>query len=372
MTLCLAPLIAHIIAGVPEPVILRNPPPNWNARICHYNPTSILWRYFVITDRRARARAWTALDMAATNAEFWTGTQWDGSEAMITRSRPICIRFAKHSRISFVSASAAKTVVITFQGIQACYALVSGANGGYGLTSGIQTIFFPLAICSLLRLPAALWLSEEYGYASGDWPEDSMSDPSATSTNAFTAAIARNGEGTERGLSQASMGANPSDPAVQEHIGSPTGLSPVRFLEDERSTLHELFYPTRGCRGVTTRIFFLTLILALWVLDLLYFRPSTELIWTATNLSVNIFYCFLLSVTFIVMSAYILKGESTTTIIPCISSTWYKVYTYLLFMFTLILLIVSALETQRTPCGQYTTYSTALIIEKGWIKEICP
>jgi hypothetical protein len=117
---------------------------------------------------------------------------------------------------------------------------------------------------------------------------------------------------------------------------------------------------------------FLVAIPGLWVLDLLYFQPGTDLIWAATNLSVNIFYCFLLSVTFIVMSVYLLKGESTTTIIPCISSVWYRVYTYVLFMFTLILLIVSALETQRTPCGQYTTYPTALIVEKGWIQEICP
>lgn len=192
------------------------------------------------------------------------------------------------------------------------------------------------------------------------------------STNPVTAAVARNGEGTERGLFPATTGATPSDPALQEHIGSSIGLDPVRFLEDERSAVRELFYPTLGRRGIATRILFLGAILGLWVLDLLYFQPGTDLIWTATNLSVNIFYCFLLSVTFIVMSAYILKGESTTTIIPCIGSPWYQLYTYILFMFTLILLVVSALETQRTPCGQYTTYSTALIVEKGWIKEICP
>lgn len=376
LTLCLAPLIAHIIAGVPNPVILQNPAPHWTARVCHYNPTSILWRYFVIVDRRARARTWTALDMAACNAEFWTGTRWDGSEGMITRTRSRCLRFSAHSRVDLVSASTLKTVVITFQGVQACYALLAGLKGGrYGLTSGVHTIFFPLAVLGLVRLPAALWLSEEYAYACGVWAADPLTDRLVTSLSTSFAPIARSGGHPEMELSTTTMvnRLNTSDdPSARENAGSYTGLHPMYLLEDEHTAADGLFYPIHDSRGIATRVLFPISILGLWVLNLLYFRPSTDVIWTAANLSVNVYYFFILTVTALVITAYIVKGDSTTTIIPCISSTWYKVYTYIIFILTLILLIVSALETQRTPCGQYTTYSTALITEKGWMQWICP
>lgn len=373
LTLCLAPLIAHIIAGVPNPVILQNPAPHWTARVCHYNPTSILWRYFVIVDRRARARTWTALDMAACNAEFWTGTRWNGSEAMITKTRSRCLRCSTHSRVGLVSTSTLKTVVITFQGVQACYALLAGLKGGrYGLTSGVHTIFFPLAVLGLIRLPAALWLSDEYGYACGDWVEDPVPDRSVSNPNTSIAPIARNVDHHEMELSTTTMVNISEDPSAREHADSYMGLRPMYLLEDGHSAADGLIHPILGCPGIATRVIFPTSILGLWVLNLLYFRPSTDVIWTAANLSVNVYYFFILTVTSVVITAYIVKGDTTTTIIPCISSTWYKVYTYVLFILTLILLVVSALETQRTPCGQYTTYSAALISEKGWMKWICP
>lgn len=69
-TLCLAPLIVHIVAGVPSPVYLSNPRPRWHERLGHYNPTSILWRYFSVIDRRTRSKACNSANMAASNANF--------------------------------------------------------------------------------------------------------------------------------------------------------------------------------------------------------------------------------------------------------------------------------------------------------------
>lgn len=55
------PLATHIVFGLPEPVILRSKeeehhsPPSWSDRLTHFNPVSILWRYYSIADRRFRA-----------------------------------------------------------------------------------------------------------------------------------------------------------------------------------------------------------------------------------------------------------------------------------------------------------------------------
>lgn len=66
--LCPAPLFAHIISGTPSPSYLALTRPKWYDRLCIYNPTSILWRYAVIADRRIRAKSWHHNDLAAANA----------------------------------------------------------------------------------------------------------------------------------------------------------------------------------------------------------------------------------------------------------------------------------------------------------------
>jgi hypothetical protein len=89
LTLCLAPLVAHIFVGAPEPVVLTSTPPRWHERILHFNPTSIYWRYYVITIRLARAESWSKDETVATNAIFWVGgkLKWDGSEAIMTEQK---------------------------------------------------------------------------------------------------------------------------------------------------------------------------------------------------------------------------------------------------------------------------------------------
>ncbi|KAK0627391.1 hypothetical protein B0T14DRAFT_512533 [Immersiella caudata] len=52
---------------------------------------------------------------------------------------------------------------------------------------------------------------------------------------------------------------------------------------------------------------------------------------------------------------YAVRGGCRSTIIPCISKTWYKVLTALFWAAWLGLAVISAVETRRTPCGKYTT-----------------
>ncbi|KAK2630056.1 hypothetical protein QTJ16_000876 [Diplocarpon rosae] len=174
-TLCLTPLLAHIIAGTPDVVCLDVPRTNfsWLQKICHYNPTTIIWRYFAIADRRIRAKAWDANHLAASNSLFWTRRGWDGSEAMIERSRRYCIKPPGCTRSPILSKSFAKTVIVTLQGVQAAYALVGGLSGSSDLATSvsISSIFFPLAVIGLLRLFAAPWLTDDFVYAEGDGRE---------------------------------------------------------------------------------------------------------------------------------------------------------------------------------------------------------
>lgn len=93
-TLCLAPLVTHTLVGAPDLVVLRNPQPRWTDRVCHFNLTSIYWRYYVITCRRVCSMNWNSADMASSNAAFWTGcdSKGDGSETMMLKSRAFCTK----------------------------------------------------------------------------------------------------------------------------------------------------------------------------------------------------------------------------------------------------------------------------------------
>lgn len=182
-TLCLAPLIAHIIAGVPQTSYLCSRRPKWHEIIGHYNPTSIMWRYAAITDRRLRARFWDRMDLAASNTLFWTSRGWDGSESMIILTSPYCFHLPERARVAVLSREMVKTVIVTCQGIQAVMILLGTITARsttfFEPYIATDTIFFPLAIIGLLRLYCGLWLSEDYAYALL-WSEGEGNNPAET------------------------------------------------------------------------------------------------------------------------------------------------------------------------------------------------
>jgi hypothetical protein len=108
------------------------------------------------------------LDLAASNAKFWTGHGWDGSESILQASREFCAQLPRTRRNELFSASTATTVVVILQGLQRVYELNMGILGGrgYSLTVALDYIFVPLAVLGLLRLSAAPWLTDHYAYAS--------------------------------------------------------------------------------------------------------------------------------------------------------------------------------------------------------------
>ncbi|CZR67769.1 uncharacterized protein PAC_17668 [Phialocephala subalpina] len=329
LTLCLAPLVAHIAAGVPPPTYLHSKRPRWHDSICHYNPTSIIWRYLAIIDRRCRAKSWTPVDMAASNAIFWTGHDWDGSEVMTQRSRDFLVRAPNHHHIEPASMSTITTIIVTLQGAQALYSLIAGQGGSYAFTVAISTIFYPLATLGLLRLPAALWLTNDYAYRNvEDW------DSSVETVG------------------------------IELQPGSDSQSKSALMVQPTTSSLEipiilDRFHSPRIWRSVAVRAFYLLLILGLLVMCIFEFFPHEGADdFTATTLSLSLLFLLFLTFTFGTMSLYVLLGRCNTTIIPCITDLWYKVYTGILFFAMLLVFILAALETRRSACGRYTTYPT--------------
>lgn len=340
-TLCLAPLIVHIVSGAPSPVYLSTPRPHWHERLGHYNPTSILWRYFSILDRRVRSRAWNAPDMAASNALFWTSRGWDGSEDMMRKSRRFCSRIPSSSHVAWVSKSSAETLATVLQGLQAIWQLVGGLNGGgYTFTIALGTVLGPLAILGLLRLPVAVWISDDYSYVDIDADENVGvdSDPDVYIQEGY------------------SLTSTPTTPKLQTAPTSQSLFS-VGLLQPSSIQVSDQLHPTHSWRGRTIRILFLSPLIALFVLALLYLIPynSPNSFFTLTQFLVALFYMTFLACSIPIYTFYFLTHNSTSTIIPCITSLWYKIYTFFLIICMLILILIAGLETRRTPCGIYTT-----------------
>ncbi|KAI0149815.1 hypothetical protein F4776DRAFT_180592 [Hypoxylon sp. NC0597] len=313
ITLSLAPLLAHIVAGVSEPVALCGDEPKWYDHISHYNPTSILWRYAAITDRRIRACAWDKGTLAATNALFWTSKGWDGSEGMVTRALPFCVRLPRRARLKIFSWETIKTIITTMQGLQV---IANGLSNFYGPNSltlgfGVDVVFYPLAILGLLRLFAAFWLADDY---------------------AFT-----------------------------EHQVVPTKTHP---LDAQRASIDSLL-ETRSIANLSTsqfrpsswasRLFLIFYVLFLQgFLGILFFYASREY-QTVTSLIFYLVYQIILAVSILLFTYYFIRGLNSTTIIPCISSWWYKAYSVILMGSMVALVTVACIQTRRTPCGKYTS-----------------
>jgi hypothetical protein len=269
--------------------------------------------------------------MAASNAVFWTTERWDGSEEMIQKSRGYCLREPAHTHIDLVSGTSAKTLVVTLQGVEAIYTILLGIAeprwNEYARTLAFNHIFGPLAVFGLLRLPAAFWMTEDYSFANFDTLETTYTNVEILQEDGKKQAITSE---------------------VEYHT---TNRSALEALSEA-----ELFHPASSWRGIAVRTFFLALLFPLWGITVYYISPLNGVTYTTTTLLVNILYLIFLSVAIMILVIYFLRGSSRTTIIPCASTIWYKLYTDFLLIFTVAIIIIAGLETRRTPCGKYTTY----------------
>jgi hypothetical protein len=337
-TLALAPLIAHVIAGVPEPIYLCAEPPRWIDYAVLWNPTSIIWRYFTIFDRRIRAKNWNRETLASSNALFWTTNGWNGSEDMIREGRKYCIRLPPRSHAELLSKSFANTVIVTLQGVQALYELLSMAK--FNNNNNLATIFLPLALLSLIRLPSALWITDGFAYNHYDINLSNKRASQVTTTTKAgyheLIAVPSSGDDTPQWLPPASDNASYTE-----------------------------FRPRTSVHGYVARIIFLTPLLgmagltALWTYWILNETSSI----TGTGLfSLILWFTFSLGSAFVFI-LNIARAQDRTTVVPGVSTLWYRLYSAILFLLMLALLITATIETKETWCGKVTILNE---------EDVCP
>jgi hypothetical protein len=327
LTLCFAPLATHILTGVPTPVTPKRASPSWISRINFYNPTTILWRYLSITDRRIRCKDWTAEDMAASNSAFWILNErtregyWDGSEEMMVRSREWLIQPPPENRVSLISVSVISTVVVVAQGIQALYEVIAQIQTGVSYIQGLSGVFLPLAIFSLTRLPPAVWLSDEFTYTVIG------STRVATAFDAIELTFAK----------QADM-----------------HLLIEEVHHNERDKMRSQMYPP----AVLFRIAVVLLLFAFIGISVGHVLTNKQFMGdtNVAGFSQHILYTIWVIATLIIFVAYGVQGQARTTIIPCIGSRWYLAYTLLWYAGAVVVIVLNAVQMRRTTCGEYTTY----------------
>jgi hypothetical protein len=332
LTLCLVPLVAHVAGGVSNATLIggSSKSPNWSARITHFNPISIVWRYYVVADRRVRARAWDECDIAASNAVFWDGERgfWDGSEEIMTKSRKWITKIPEKNHVPLLSASSVVSLVLTLQGVQATILIVAGLDpsSSYRIGLGLPYVFLPLGCLGLIRLPAALWLSSDYGYLN----------------------IREDAEGEKV----------PGGPLTMEKVASDRVL---QAHASERADVKDRLLPAGCWRGILYRIWWmLTLATILGVsaasCSRMWWGYNPEAPYNSLSRIILQSMYFVLTISAILIhSFYVLRGHSGSTLIPCIHSTWYKVFTILLMTMSLVGAVVSALETRTLRTGAITT-----------------
>jgi hypothetical protein len=332
-TLCLAPLVAHVAGGVVSPTLLGIgcPSPSWSARLPHFNPISIIWRYYVIGDRRLRARSWDEADMAACNAVFWDGERqrWDGSEEIMAKSRAWITKIPEKPHVAALSASSVTSIVLTLQGVNATFLIIAGLIHGspYRLRSSLAGVFSPLGCLGFVRLPAAFWLSSDYGY------------------------INYRGSGTAPDIIETPLEKAISDNILQAHTSD--------HLPD--AEVGDRLHPAHCRQGILYRVFWMLMV---WGLLGAAAGNCSKIWWnyppslpynSISNLIFQVMYLTLTVASILIHTVYVVIGKSTSTIIPCIHATWYKIFTLLFMVTALFCVLFSALETRVRLNGSVTS-----------------
>lgn len=346
-TLCLTPLIGHLVAGVRSPTVIpsHSKSPSWSAFIPHFNPISVIWRWYAITDRRLRACDWDRADMAACNAIFWDSkkARWDGSEDIMLRSRAWIIKLPEKKHAAILSASSFTTFVLAFQGVQAAFNVYRGFDSTFTPASlvqgGLPNTFVPIAIMSLFRLPAALWLSDDYVY--WDFTHQGNSDQIIAETPSRT---------TER--------TDDSKVKLDPRTSEQAPMIPLQLSEpNDKPRVHS----TRTRIALAYRIWWLVsmnglLVPAVVNLGILLFSAPRSFPYISLNFLLFLILYFILAVSAILITTtYILLGRTNTTTIPCIHAVWYKVLTMLLAAMGLATMIVAGLEIRQSQNGIVTS-----------------
>jgi hypothetical protein len=254
-------------------------------------------------------------------------------------TRPLAVRLPEHSRVALFSTDMLWTIIVTAQGASAMYSLVGGLTGKayFNSTMGLDTVFFPLAVFGLLRLFPAFWLTDDYHFACA----------TGNSIELTSFRLAPDGPGA-------------TDEDRKETYSLPQFANSRDSLDHTQDAVVELsqFRPTSFWLSRIFRVCYMLPLFCLFVFTFLFITPFRgKYSATLTAFLVGLFFFAFFAISIVIFLYYFVRGYTTTTIIPCIASTWYKVYTLLLFFLMGALMVIAALETRKTPCGRYTSLS---------------
>jgi hypothetical protein len=357
-TLCLAPLVSHLALGLPRTVLMSPESaddeltttseslfPPWTERITLFNPISLVWRYYSIVYFRLRSPSWDAADLAAANPAFWnTKTRrWDGTDRTLFLSRRYLTSPPESSHVKVLSGSTLATIVLTMQGVQGGYFLVGGTVSKYiGFPDGLPTTFLPIGLLGLLRLPAAAWLSNEWGYT---FPKKRKHDGSDDKQLRD-----RNELGYERG----ELGIKYTGLATSEAMGEDPDESQLPLIAERR------LLDTRSWKCRAYRAWWILSICGLMILAItdiaISFNPyHRNQPLSISDLLYSILYLELCTGFLLITPTFVLQRDHASTIIPCVQSLWYKLYTGLIMLTALAAVVVASLETVQLPDGTFTT-----------------
>jgi hypothetical protein len=340
LTVCLAPLVTHVVFGFAKPVLLSQRLPRWTDRLAQFNPITIVWRWYSIVHRRIRAQHWDRRDMAASNAIFWDGHRWDGSEEMMHTSRDWVTKVPKKTHVSLVSSSTLATIAMTLQGAGALGHLLQISSSNWRAPGlALPNIFYPIAVLSFARLPASIWLSSDYGY--------SLRVPSTTVDSMSSPEIKMGSHDPSYGI-DCSPESGIWDPAT---ASSSTPCPPSMSRLGPRFTFGACLWTGFGILSALLGCG------ACAYISVVAAGPKPFVIVTsASSLAVRMLY-FVLSVSGLcIFVFYIVKGQAGSTVVPCMNSMWYKCLNSLIISLALVAFVLAALETTISPTGTPITY----------------
>jgi hypothetical protein len=338
LTVCLAPLVTHVVFGFAKPVLLSDRLPRWTDRLAQFNPITIVWRWYSIVYRRIRAHSWDRVDMAASNAIFWNGNRWDGSEEMMHISRDWVTKVPKKTHVSLVSSSTLATIAMTLQGAGALVHLVQiGTSNWQAPGLALPNIFYPIAILSFARLPASIWLSSDYGYSS---------QGASSTKHSISSPEIELGPDEPSNATYSVPGSTVwhDPPFTTPQSSSKSRLGPASTTGARLWQIFGLLSALLGCGACTY-----------WSVVASGPKPFV-IVTSASSLAVRMLY-FVLSVSGLcIFVCYILRGQAASTVIPCMNSLWYKSLNVLIISLAFVAFVLGALETKISVTGTPITY----------------
>jgi hypothetical protein len=234
------------------------------------------------------------------------------------KSRGWITKMPEKPHVTTLSASSVTSFVLTAQGFNATFLIIGALipRSPYRITARLAGVFAPLACLGLMRLPAALWLSSDYGYMN-------YSNSPTTPLLVETA--------LERVVSDNILKAQVSE----------------RQLD---MTVQDRLLPPHCWQGILYRIFWL---LTVWGILGVSAADCTHIWWSyppsvpylsTSGLLFDAMYLVLTVAAILIHSFYVVTGKATSTIIPCIHATWYKIFTLVFMVAALVCAVVAALE----------------------------